>query len=122
RSSRSSHRHNFNPHSSTFPITHRVRRKRQRLPSSLVIENPRHHTSGFYLYMTRRGFPMNANDYPENWSTRIVASPFELALRNRKSSRIAPDGELVRFGRHQPRRRFVSWYFFSTLACKWVRN
>src|SRR3989442_15728249 len=41
----------------------RVRRKRQRLPSSLVIENPRQQTSGFHLNMVRRGFPMNASDY-----------------------------------------------------------
>ena len=39
-----------------------VRRKRQRLPSSLVIENPRQHILGFHLNMTRLGFPMNAND------------------------------------------------------------
>jgi hypothetical protein len=30
---------NINPHSSSFSITHRLRRKRQRLPSSRVIES-----------------------------------------------------------------------------------
>ena len=58
-------RHNFNRHSRTFSITHRVRRKRQRLPSSLVIENPRRSTPRFYFNMARLGFPMNANDYTE---------------------------------------------------------
>src|SRR5215831_8003749 len=37
---------------------------RQRLPSSLVIENPRQSRSSFDLYMARLGFPMNANDFP----------------------------------------------------------
>jgi hypothetical protein len=53
-------------HQPAFPYflhNHRVRRKRQRLPSNLVIENPRQQRFGFYLYMTRRGFPMNASGY-----------------------------------------------------------
>ena len=36
---------------------------RQRLPSSLVIENPRRCTCQPDLYMTRRGFPINASDF-----------------------------------------------------------
>jgi hypothetical protein len=39
----------------------RVCRKHQRLPSNLVIENPRQHKLGFHLHRTRRAFPMNAN-------------------------------------------------------------
>ena len=53
-------------HQPAFPYflhSPRVRRKRQRLPSNLVIENPRQHTFGFHMHRTRRGFPMNANDY-----------------------------------------------------------
>ena len=34
-------RDNFNPHPRTFSITDRVRRRHQRFPSYLVIENPR---------------------------------------------------------------------------------
>ena len=36
----------------------------QRLPSSLVIENPRQHTLLFNRRMPCREFPINANDYP----------------------------------------------------------
>jgi hypothetical protein len=53
-------------HQPAFPyFLHRprVRRKHQRLPSNLVIENPRQHTFGFHLRSTRRAFPMNANGY-----------------------------------------------------------
>src|SRR5207249_4588648 len=37
---------NIKPHSRTFSIAHRVLRKRQRPPSSRVIESPRHSTFG----------------------------------------------------------------------------
>lgn len=58
-------RDNFNPHSRTFSIDPASAAKRQRLPSNLVIENPRQHTFGFHLHRTRRAFPMNANGKPE---------------------------------------------------------
>jgi len=65
----SSSPNNINPHSHTFSIAARVPRKRQRLPSNLVIENPRQHTSAFYLYMARCGFPMNASGYSTTWTS-----------------------------------------------------
>ena len=72
-------RHNFNRHSRTFSITHRVRRKRQRLPSSLVIENPRRSTPRFYFNMARLGFPMNANDITSTGNLRFCAGSSFLA-------------------------------------------
>ena len=58
-------RDNFNPHPRTFSIAPASAAKRQRLPSNLVIENPRQHTFAFHLHRTRRAFPMNANGKPE---------------------------------------------------------
>src|SRR5262249_7805780 len=37
----------------------------QRLPSSLVIENPRRPTTRPDLYVTRRGFPIKASDFAD---------------------------------------------------------
>ena len=67
-------------HQPAFPYflhSPRVRRKHQRLPSSLVIENPRQHTFGFHLHMTRRAFPMNANGYTHTHNSipQVVAEP-----------------------------------------------
>src|SRR2546427_6003522 len=54
---------NIRPLLLTFSIAHRVRRKRQRPPSSRVIESPRQYAFGFYLYMSRLGLPINASDF-----------------------------------------------------------
>jgi hypothetical protein len=85
-------RDNPNPHSRTFSITHRVRRRRQRLPSSLVIENPRRSTSGFYLNMARLGFPMNANDKPAKWSVKPHCSVETCHVPHRCPSSERPSG------------------------------
>src|SRR5206468_11146120 len=53
RSSRRASRININPHSYTFSIAHRVRRRYRRPPSSNVIENPRLYAFGISL---RQGF------------------------------------------------------------------
>ena len=54
-------RDNFNPHSRTFSITYRVRRKHQRLPSSLVIESAVKIPAR--LYLAASALPMNTNDF-----------------------------------------------------------
>ena len=54
-----SSRENINPHSRTFSIA-RVRRKRQRLPSSLVIESAV--KISVQLHLAAPALPMNASD------------------------------------------------------------
>jgi len=52
---------NINPHSRTFSIASRVRRKRQRLPSSLVIESAVKISA--QLRLVASALPMNAYDF-----------------------------------------------------------
>jgi hypothetical protein len=67
---RAASRDYINPHSPTFSIAYRVRRKRQRLPSSLVIENA---DSANAIGFGFEAFPMNANDYT---STELNSTAF----------------------------------------------
>ena len=53
-------RDHITPHFLTFSIAHRVRRKRQRLPSSLVIESAVKISA--QLRLAASALPMNAND------------------------------------------------------------
>ena len=68
---------NIKPHFLTFSIAHSIRRKRQRPPSSRVIESPRHSTFSAALYMTRLGLPINASDF---WVIRHEFEFSELLL------------------------------------------
>jgi hypothetical protein len=52
----------------------RPRPQHQRLPSSLVIENPRLYRCGPGLSMARRGFPMNASDFSPTEALSFVIS------------------------------------------------
>ena len=69
------------PHSRTFSITCRVRRKHQRLPSSLVIESAVNFS--VHLDFPAPALPMNASDYSllccERWRDRGIrtGSPFD---------------------------------------------
>jgi hypothetical protein len=71
-SSRMSSRNHINPHSPTFSIARRIRRKPQRPPSSRVIENPRQYRCRLLFDMARRGFPINASDF---WDTDTKTDP-----------------------------------------------
>src|SRR5262245_29121930 len=55
----------------TFSIADRIPRKRQRLPSSLVIENA---DFGNAIGFGFEAFPMNANDYSSTGPPTIVSS------------------------------------------------
>jgi len=63
-----SSRENINPHSRTFSIA-RVRRKRQRLPSSLVIESAV--KISVQLHLAAPALPMNASDF---WLPMLIAT------------------------------------------------
>jgi hypothetical protein len=56
------------PASNLHPIPiHRVRRNRQRLPSSLLIENASAPTSSSTLLSCAEAFPIKASDKPSTW-------------------------------------------------------
>jgi hypothetical protein len=63
RSCRLSSREDFSPHSRTFSIAHRVRRKHQQLPSSRVIESAVRIAAQFRFVAS--ALPMNAKDLNE---------------------------------------------------------
>ena len=77
RSRRPSSRHHINPHCPTFSIVCRVRRRHQRLPTSLVIENADFgNTIGFGF----EAFPINANDYTGFGAEGLIRNPLRMPL------------------------------------------
>ena len=94
RSSRRASRKNINPHSYTFSIAHRVRRRRRRPPSSRVIENPRRYAFGFSL---RQGSAADFRSTLTTYRELAATSPIDvvdvleiLSLTGRQRSRTEP--------------------------------